>query len=61
VAVLLPVQAAGVDLVEPGELLDLGVDREAEVAQEVERVVMGRQIGAALHLAELVAPERELA
>ena len=44
-----------------GEPLDLGVDREPEVAEEVERVVVGGQVGTALDLAELVAPEGELA
>jgi hypothetical protein len=38
---------------------DLRVDREAECAQELERLVVAGELGPAHHLTQLVAPERE--
>ena len=60
VAVLLPVHAVGVGVVEAVEHLDLGVHREAHRRQELEGLVVVGERRAAHDLAELVAPERQL-
>src|SRR5207248_2713018 len=58
---LLPVTAIVVHGVDAFEHPDLGVHREAQTAQVVERLVVIVQLGAALDGAELIAPHRQLA
>ena len=61
VAVLLPVATERVDAVEVVDHADLGVHREPEGGEELERLVVGLERRAAHDLAELVAPEAQLA
>ena len=61
VALVLPGAAVLVDGFERVEGADLGVHRQAEVAEHVEGLVVARELGAAFDLTELVAPDRELA
>ncbi len=60
VALVLPAAAVLVDGLERVERADLGVHRQAELAEGVERLVVTREVEPALHLAELVTPDREL-
>ena len=61
VAMLLPVRGEGVHRVEIVDHADLRVHREAEPGEELERLVVAGERRAADHLAELVAPEAQLA
>ena len=59
VAVLLPVRAVRRDRLDAVEHAHLGVDREADGAEELERLVVRAERRPADHLAELVRPERQ--
>ena len=61
VAVRLPALRVARHVGEGLDLADLGVHRDAELAEEVERVVVARERRAALDVAELVGPQRQLA
>ena len=55
-----PALAVGPHLLEGGQDGDLRVDREPHLGEEVERLPVAGEGGAALHLAQLVAPHRQL-
>ena len=58
---LLPAGAVRGHLVERVERCDLRVDRQAELRQELQRLVMAGELGPADDLPGLVGPERQLA
>ena len=61
VAVLQPAHAVLVDLLQPGQALDLRVDGQAEGPDVVQGLVMGGEGRPAPDLAELVGPQRQVA
>ncbi len=61
VAVLLPALAEGHHVVDVVERADLGVHREAELAEKLEGLLVAGHRRSALDLAELVGPQRQLA
>jgi hypothetical protein len=60
VAVRGPSRAVSVDLVEPVDQGDVGIDREPRRRDPLERLAVARQRGSADEIAELVGPEPEL-